>query len=117
MAGIRGPRFLRTVTGLLLSAFSAAAISAGDRLLDAARSDDAASVVRLIREGADVNAREPDGATALSWAAVRSNARIAELLLQAGANPNLTNDVGISPLSLAITNGSVALVVVLLKKG
>src|SRR5919112_353501 len=55
--------------------------------------------------------------SALSAAAVRSNAETAELLLNAGANPNLTNDVGISPLSLAVANGSAAVVARLLNKG
>ena len=45
------------------------AISAEDRLFDAARSDDQSAVARLIQDGADVNAREDDGATALAWAA------------------------------------------------
>jgi ankyrin repeat protein len=117
MAGIVGPRFLRAAALLLLGSLTAAAINSGDRLLDAARSDDAGSVARLIREGADVNAREPDGATALSWAAMRSNVAAAELLLKAGANPNLTNDIGISPLSVSVANGCPALVALLLKKG
>jgi len=51
---------------LLLSGVSVAAPSLGQTLLDAARSDDSSAVTRLIRAGADVNAREEDGATALS---------------------------------------------------
>jgi ankyrin repeat protein len=64
-----------------------------------------------------VNAREDDGTTALAWAATRSNDAIAELLLNAGANPNLTSELGIGPLSLAITNGSAGMVRLLIAKG
>ena len=64
-----------------------------------------------------MNAREEDGTTALGWAANHSNVAIAELLLNKGANPDLTNELGIGPLSLAITNGSSALVKLLLSKG
>ena len=59
-----------------------------DALIDAVRLDDRAAVASLLTQGADVNAREADGATALAWAAMRSNTGIAELLLDAGANPD-----------------------------
>jgi len=67
----------------------------GEALIDAARSDDRAAVVALLDQKADVNAREDDGTTSLAWAATRSNTGIAELLLKAGANPDLTNEMGI----------------------
>ncbi len=117
MSGIMGSRFLLAAAGVLLSSFPAVAVSPADKLLDATRSDDTSSVARLVRDGADVNACELDGATALSWAAVRSNVESAELLLKAGANPNLTNDIGISPLSIAVANASQPLVALLLEKG
>ncbi len=80
----------------------------GEALIDGARSDDRAAVAMLLERAADVNAREDDGTTALAWAAARSNITIAELLLKAGANHDLTNELGIGPLSLAIPNGSAA---------
>ena len=42
----------------------------------------------LLKQGADVNASEPDGMTALHWAADRGDAELAGMLLYAGANPN-----------------------------
>jgi len=101
----------------LLAALPLAAITAGEKLIEAVRNDDRSAVARLIADGAAVNTREPDGGTALSWAAMRSNLDIAELLLQAGADPNLTNEMGIGPLSLSIANGSQAMADVLLRKG
>jgi hypothetical protein len=94
-----------------------AAVKLGEALIDAARSDDRAAVAALLEQAADVNAREGDGTTALAWAATRTNTDIAELLLKAGANPDLTNELGIGPLSLAITNGSTAMVKLLIGKG
>ncbi|MBS1826838.1 MAG: ankyrin repeat domain-containing protein [Acidobacteria bacterium] len=89
----------------------------GDALLDAARSDDRAAVAALIAQKAELNAREADGTTALGWAAARSNTEIASLLLNAGADPNLANELGIGPLMIAITNGAGEMVKLLLSKG
>jgi ankyrin repeat protein len=66
-------------TLLFLSALFAA--GQGSALIEAARADDPGSVRALIEGGADLNAREPDGATALAWAAMRSNAETAVALL------------------------------------
>jgi ankyrin repeat protein len=96
---------------------SAAQDSSTSALLAAVRNDDRAGVASLIARKADVNAREDDGGTPLDWAAVRCNAEIATLLLNAGANPNLLNEQGVGPLYLAITNGSSEIARLLLAKG
>jgi uncharacterized protein len=101
----------------LLASLPALANSPGVALIESARNDDKDSVAALVQQGADVNAREEDGTTALAWAANHSNVGIAELLLSKGANPNLTNGLGIGPLSLAITNGSSQIIQMLLGKG
>lgn len=106
---------LIALAGLLAACLAATGV--GDALIDSARNDDPAAVAALLSKGADVNAREGDGSTALAWAVARSNVVIAELLLKAGANPDLTNELGFGPLSLAITNGSAAIVRMLLEKG
>lgn len=108
---------MRTASVLFLLSLPLAAAKLGDALIDAARDDDRAAVESLLKQGADVNAREEDGATALAWAASRSNVAMAEVLLKAGANPNLANELGIGPLSLAIQNGAVAMVKLLLANG
>jgi ankyrin repeat protein len=86
-------------------------------LVDAARDDDAARVVSLLAEGAEVDARDEDGATALAWAAIRCNVELAQKLLRARANPDVANGLGVGPLSLAIANGSTAMVRLLLEHG
>ncbi|HEU0121552.1 MAG TPA: ankyrin repeat domain-containing protein [Bryobacteraceae bacterium] len=96
----------------ILAALTVAAVygRAPGALLDAVRSDDLVSVERLLKEGADVNEREPDGGTPLAGAATRSNTAIAAVLLKAGANPNIGNELGLGPLAIAIANGSLEMV-------
>src|SRR5690349_8364034 len=89
----------------------------GVALIDAVQDDDLAQVTELLGKHVDVNARDVDGSTALAWASVRCNSGIAALLLKAGAKPNLTNEQGVGPLYLALTNGSLDLVRLLLANG
>ncbi|MDQ2900874.1 MAG: ankyrin repeat domain-containing protein [Acidobacteriota bacterium] len=103
-----------SILGIPLSAFGT---TFGPALIDAVQNDDPSQVVALLAKHVDVNAREEDGSTALAWASVRCNREIAALLLKADANPNLTNDRGIGPLYLAMTNGAPAIVQLLLEKG
>jgi ankyrin repeat protein len=103
------------VAALLLTfATAAAAAAAEPSLLDAAKRDDAERVAALIKTHADVNVRQPDGATALHWAAHHDDLRLASLLLNAGARPGVADDTGASPLFLACMNRSSAMVTLLL---
>jgi uncharacterized protein len=71
----------------------------------------------LLADKADVNAAQPDGSTALHWAAYHADARSAAILLKAHANPNLRTTTGMTPLILACQSGSAELVHLLLKAG
>ncbi len=106
-----------TAIAVLALSSSLVATSPGGAIIEAARSDNRASVAALLSRGADVNARGPDGSTALAWAAVRNNADVAGLLLRAGADPDLANAYGIGPLSLAIENGAQGIARLLLENG
>ena len=86
-------------------------------LADAARRGDWAAVRTLVAAGADVNARQGDGTTALHWASHRDNREMAARLVRAGAEVNATNDLGVTPLWAACENGSPALVAILLGAG
>ena len=88
-------------------------------LVDAAKAQDAAAVLALINQQAPVDVAQPDGATALHWAAHWDNLQIADLLLGAGADVdvNATNELGVAPLSLACIDGSAAMVDRLLDRG
>lgn len=93
------------------------ALAAADSLVEAARRQDLAAVRQLIAKKADVNAPQPDGATALHWAAFRDDAALTALLLGAGARANARNDYGVTPLSLAASQAAEAVVGALLKAG
>lgn len=87
------------------------------RLVDAAKAGDKKAVAALLNQKVDVNASQPGGATALAWAAERANDDIARLLLAAGAKPDIANDYGESPLTLACANGDGPLVKQLIDAG
>lgn len=57
----------------------------------------------LIQHGVDVNAKDKDGITALSWICMfgREPAETARVLLKHGADPNARDKIGITPLMRA----------------
>ncbi|MDB4614077.1 ankyrin repeat domain-containing protein [bacterium] len=65
----------------------------------------------------DVNAKQPDGMTALHWAVFHDNAALVEKLIDAKADVKAKNHYGVTPLSLACTNGNTAIVERLLASG
>ncbi|MFZ9053212.1 MAG: ankyrin repeat domain-containing protein [Woeseiaceae bacterium] len=100
-----------------LQAVSAQA-SAEPQLADAAKRQDWVGVQALLGSGsADVDAAQPDGATALAWAAYWDHTETAKRLLRAKADPDLGNDYGVTPLMLACQNRSAEMVRLLLKSG
>ncbi|OFW44420.1 MAG: hypothetical protein A3J28_09905 [Acidobacteria bacterium RIFCSPLOWO2_12_FULL_60_22] len=101
----------------LLSAASLAAATADVGLVEAVKQGDREAVRALLKDRANVNAPQADGATPLAWAAHRDDLETAELLIRAGANVNAANDYGVTPLSLACTNGNAAMVEKLLQAG
>jgi uncharacterized protein len=87
------------------------------RVIDAAKKRDIAAVRVLLKQDAPVNDSQPDGRTALHWAAQGNDLEIAGMLIRAGAHVNAADSYGVTPLSLACTNGSGPLVETLLKAG
>jgi len=106
---------------LLLAALglSGAALAAesGATLVEAARNQDADALRALLGQKTDVNARSSDGSTALLWLAHWNDFATAELLARAGADPNIANDFGMTPLAQACVNGSSEFVRLLLRAG
>jgi ankyrin repeat protein len=94
------------------------AVAPDAAVADAARSRDAAAVRALLRSGADVNAAQGDGMTALHWAAANGDAALASTLLAAGANVRATTRLGAqTALHMASQGGHAAVVASLLAAG
>ena len=100
-----GSRLRALVGGVLLSLASVASAQEA-RLADAAERQGSAAVRALLADGADPNLGQPDGATALHWAAHWNDLQMVEALLGAGANPNAVNELGVVPLARAALNAS-----------
>ena len=90
---------------------------AQSEVADAAMRRDNAAVRSLVQEGANVNAAQADGATALHWAAYHGNAALAELLLEAGADASAANRNGSTPMWLAANQGNTTVIETLLSGG
>jgi ankyrin repeat protein len=85
---------------------------------DAVMRGDSSRVRQLIKQGLDVNAAQPDGMTALHWAAQRGDAGGAQMLMYAGARVDaVTRNGNYTPLHLAARNGRAAAVKALLAAG
>src|SRR6267143_3968607 len=103
-----GMRLLLASGFWLLASLSFAA----DRppVIDAARNGDRDGLRVLLQKGANANAAEADGSTALHWASYRDDVESAGLLIRAGAKINTANDLGVTPLWTASQNGSEVMV-------
>lgn len=111
---------LRKTGALVFLGLGVAAVAiAADRaaVADAAERRDTAGVRTLLQAGADVNAAQVDGTTALHWAADHDDAETVAVLVRARANVNAVNRYGVPPLALASTNGNAAIVTLLLEAG
>ena len=112
------PRSIGALGALAIAVSSAAAFAAGrSDVADAAMNGDRQAVTRLLRQKADVNAPQVDGATALHWAVYRDDLELTGTLLAAKANLAAANRVGMTPLAMAALYGNPAMIDRLLKAG
>ena len=84
----------------------------------AAMRGDTEGVRTLLRGGADVNAAQGDGMTALHWTALNGDLKTLDVLLYAGAATEALTRVGAyTPLHLASSRGHAAVIARLLEAG
>lgn len=98
-------------------AASAQSDAQSETLIAAVRHGDLARVNALIDRGVDIDTRQPDGSTALHWAAQRGDEPLLAALLDAGADANADSRYGVTPLEIAAANGDTANVKLLLESG
>ena len=79
-------------------------------LFDAVQADDAEALEKLAGEVRDINEAFEGGRTALIEAAQRGHPKLVRLLLQAGAEPSIRDDVHETALLKAAANGHLEVV-------
>lgn len=105
----------------LVAVFTTVLIAAGpleSPVADAARQGDVDAVRTLLRDGADVNAAQGDGMSALHWAAERGDVELMDVLLYAGAEVEAATRIGqYRPIHVAARNGHLDAVTRLISAG
>ncbi|MFO0950736.1 MAG: ankyrin repeat domain-containing protein [Isosphaeraceae bacterium] len=102
---------------LVLTTAAIPAAFAESPLADATERQDRKELRSLLGKHAEVNRSQPDGMTALHWAAYHDDLESARLLLEARADVKVANRYGVTALSLACTNGDGAMVKLFLDRG
>ena len=77
-------------------------------MIDAIRHADHRALTRLLRDRRDaVNGKGGDGSTPLLYAAMYGDAKAVRRLLDRGADPNIANQAGATPLMLAVDDAGI----------
>ena len=107
---------MRTLAALLLVCGLSCGLASA-QIADAVEHRDNEALRALLKQKTNINAAQPDGTTALHWAAHWNDLEAVNLLLRAGANPKIANRYGATPLSEAAAAGNAAMIEALLKAG
>ena len=116
-AAAQGSNTANLAGGAARAVAPAPAVVPSAPLADAAERQDKKAVQALLAKKADVNATQPDGATALHWAAYAQDADTVAQFIRAGANVNVRNNYGVSPLAVAAKHGNANIIGQLMKAG
>src|SRR5579872_1270975 len=98
---------MRALATLLITGVFAGGLASA-QIADAVEHRDSEALHSLLKQKTNVNATQPDGTTALQWAAHWNDLETVNLLLRAGADPKIANRYGATPLSEAATQGNAA---------
>jgi outer membrane protein assembly factor BamB len=108
----------KTLTISLLLCLASQAADGSDELWAAAKKGDVDAVKKLLAGGANVNAKTPYGATALSFAAEKGHVEVVRLLLAHKADVDVRDTFyKASPLNWAVSNNHPPIVALLLDAG
>jgi ankyrin repeat protein len=100
------------------AALSRVAVAPDSPVADAAQRRDHGKLRVLLKQGADVNAAQGDGMTALHWAASHGDLDEARMLISAGARVDVvTRNGNYTPLHLAARAGNATVIRALLDAG
>lgn len=89
-----------------------------DNLWGAARTGDLDGIKRYLSEGTDINELSPEtNISALSWATMMGEGEVVKLLIEHGADLNVRQEDGGTPLHIAVTLGRAEIAELLIKKG
>lgn len=86
-------------------------------IADAVEKREPARITELLEQGADINATQADGMSAIHWAVFYEQAELTKQLIASGARVDAANRYGVTPLSIACENGNEAIVELLLAAG
>lgn len=116
---LRPSAMWRSVAAIAIAVMCAATTTTADSsaLVEAVKGRNLAVLKALVKQRVDVNAVDPDGASALLWAAHGGDREAVDLLLAAGAKADLANAYGVTPLYEASARGDAGIVEKLLKAG
>ena len=107
--------FKRTIVSMVFAMMSADALAMP--LHDAVLAKDSQAALRLLSEGADVNAKDSLGRTPLLLAVEKGDVNMALALLQAGANINAQAANKDTPWLLAGASGRTEILALMVSKG
>src|SRR3954470_7153697 len=103
---MRSLPIIASAVSILFLTGAAPAAPARAALADAAEKMERAQIRALIRQHVDINAPQPAGMPPLHWATYHDDLDIAQLLVRSGPSVKPASRYGVTPLSLACTNGN-----------
>ena len=112
------PRALGCIVAAVLVLLPAPGVAvSASSLAEAAERGDSERVRHLLAKGDDPDASQVDGMRALHWAVHHDDLATAKLLVESGAEVQVSNRYGVTPVSLACVNGNREMVELLLDAG
>lgn len=101
------------------TAIYVAPLSIDEQFLNAVNQGDLNEVERLLQDGADINYKEPhrQGMSALAVASSQGNSVMALFLVASGADVNLQNNSGETPLHFAVSANNLEIIQFLIENG